>query len=66
DIQQIRQELESTQAEIIQLNLVVTEKDQRISSLLISETECERLQQEFDQTKINMKNDFDLLQKELD
>ncbi|CAG8597756.1 12429_t:CDS:10 [Gigaspora margarita] len=66
DIQQIRQELESTQAEIIQLNLVVAEKDQRISSLLISETECERLQQELDQTKINMKNDFDLLQKELD
>ncbi|CAG8600670.1 4633_t:CDS:10 [Dentiscutata erythropus] len=66
DIQQIRQELESTQAEMIQLNLAVTDKDQRISSLLISETECERLQQELGQTKINMKNDFDLLQKELE
>ncbi|CAG8530627.1 2895_t:CDS:2, partial [Scutellospora calospora] len=66
NIQQCQQELELIRTEVTQLNLVITEKDQRISSLCISETECERLRQELDQIKINMKNDLDLLQKELD
>ncbi|CAG8574690.1 9890_t:CDS:10 [Acaulospora colombiana] len=56
NIQEVEQNLKS----------LISEKDKRISQLLVTEERYEHLQQEYNQEKLNAKKELDSLQKEID